>query len=150
MNDLQNALPPQDGPEQDYKYILDNLSFVQIGSHYTYDELEENFDLSYKYRCIIKQIILQEVDGSTTLESHLYYMKPQEESTKVYARLKVKIRAYYPVTRDKKNGERQTVYREKVYRAEELAALTPQEKNRQGLIISEIQIPKVGLMTFVL
>ena len=73
---------------------MENMSVLQIGAKYSYRELVDDIDLSYKYRCIIKQLLLQEVDADTTIESHLYYMKPQDESCRIYRQLRAKIRIY--------------------------------------------------------
>ena len=45
--------------ETDYRYIMENMSVLQIGAKYSYRELVDDIDLSYKYRCIIKQLLLQ-------------------------------------------------------------------------------------------
>ena len=80
-----------DTVNNDYKYVLDSLSVLQLGSRFTYRELLDDIEISYKFRCIIKQHILQEVDADTTLESHLYYLSDVDESFRVYQQLKVKI-----------------------------------------------------------
>ena len=134
---------------EDYKYILDSLSLLQIGSRYTYRDLLDNIDVSYKYRCIIKQILLQEVDQDTTLESHLYYMKPEDESCRVYRQLKAKIRIYVPQTKKGFLGKVETPYEERTLSPEELASITPQQKEMMGIIVAELQLSKVGLLTFV-
>ena len=38
---------------------MENMSVLQIGAKYSYRELVDDIDLSYKYRCIIKQLLLQ-------------------------------------------------------------------------------------------
>ncbi len=135
--------------ENDYKYILDSLSLLQLGSRYTYRELLENIDISYKYRCIIKKIILQEVAEDTTLESHLYYMKPESESCRVYQQLRARIRIYVPVCKKRFGGREETSYEERVLTPEELSVISPQQKELMGMIISELQLSKMGLMNFV-
>lgn len=135
--------------ENDYKYILDSMTAVQIGSRFTYQELLDNIDLSYKYRCIIKQILFQEVAPETTLESHFYYMRPEDESCRVYQQLRSKIRIYVPVEKKHFGGKVSTEYEERVLSAAELASISPEQKKLMGLMIAEIQISRMGLMTFV-
>lgn len=132
-----------------YKYILDSLSVLQIGSHYTYRELLEDVGISYKYRCIIKQYFLQDMDADTTLESHLYHMKPQDEDCRIYQQLKARVRIYVPKEKKHRNKETTREYEERTLKVEELASITPQQKEMMGIMISELQISKVGLMTFV-
>ena len=45
----------------DYKYIMEGLTEIAVGTRYTYAELEDNPELSYKFRCIIKRFFEQEV-----------------------------------------------------------------------------------------
>ncbi len=135
--------------DNDYKYILDSLSLLQLGSRYTYRELLENIDISYKYRCIIKKIILQEVAEDTTLESHLYYMQPDSESCRAYQQLRARIRVYVPIRKKHLGGREEVSYEERVLTPEELAAITPQQKELMGMIVSELQLSKMGLMNFV-
>lgn len=135
--------------ENDYKYILDSMTAIQIGSRYTYQELLDDIDLSYKYRCIIKKILLQEVDAGTTLESHLYYMRPEDESCRIYQQLKSKIRLYVPKQKKHLGGKVSTEFEERVLTAEELSSISPEQKKLMGLMIAELQISRMALMTFV-
>ncbi len=136
--------------DTDYRYILENMTAIQIGTKYTYRELVDDIDLSYKYRCIIKQILLQEVDADTTLESHLYYMMPEDESCRVYKQLRAKIRIYVPKVKKHFGGRSDTEFEERVLSSEELASIRPEQKKLMGIMIAEIQISKMGLMTFVI
>ena len=136
--------------ETDYRYIMENMSVLQIGAKYSYRELVDDIDLSYKYRCIIKQLLLQEVDADTTIESHLYYMKPQDESCRIYRQLRAKIRIYVPKVKKHFGGRTDTEFEERVLTAEELASISPEQKTLMGMMISELQLSKMGLMTFVI
>lgn len=134
--------------DSDYKYILDSLSVIQIGARLSYQEMLDNRDLSRKYRSIIRQDLLNGIDPATTLESHLYYMKPEDDSCRVYQRLKAKIRVYYPKEKKHLFGRTSREYEERILTPEELAAISPEQKELMGLIIAELQIPKVGLMSY--
>lgn len=129
---------------------MENMSVLQIGAKYSYRELVDDIDLSYKYRCIIKQLLLQEVDADTTIESHLYYMKPQDESCRIYRQLRAKIRIYVPKVKKHPGGRTDTEFEERVLTAEELASISPEQKTLMGMMISELQLSKMGLMTFVI
>ena len=129
---------------------MENMSVLQIGAKYSYRELVDDIDLSYKYRCIIKQLLLQEVDADTTIESHLYYMKPQDESCRIYRQLRAKIRIYVPKVKKQLGGRTDTEFEERVLTAEELASISPEQKTLMGMMISELQLSKMGLMTFVI
>lgn len=135
--------------DADYKYMLDSLSVLQIGARYTYRELLDDTEVSYKFRCIIKQHILQEVADDTTLESHLYYLAPGDESCRIYRQLKAKIRVYVRKEKTNRKGDTEILFEERTLTPEELASIRPQQKELMGMIIAELQISKVGLMSFV-
>jgi hypothetical protein len=120
-----------------------DLSGILIGTRYTYEELARSEDLSFKLRMIIRQWILQDVTPETTLESHLYYMETSEISYEVLCQLKARVRLNYPV---RKGGS--VLYREKILKIQELAALSPAEKKRQDLRLAELQLSKLALMQF--
>ena len=134
--------------QNDYKYILESLSFLQVGARYTYAELQDDIDFSYKFRCIIKQIFLKEIDPDTTIESHLYYMSAEDESCRVLSLIKAKIRLYVPITKKHAGGRSSTEYEERILTPEELASITPEQKQMMNMMIFELQISKLGLMTY--
>ncbi len=133
---------------KDYKYIMDDLSRLQIGSHFTYKELADNEDLSYKYRSIIKRFIEREVEEDTTLESHFYYLQKDSNSNDIYKRLKTKVRSYIPTRKKRFGGGFDTVYKEELMDVADFCEMTPEIKKNKGLMIAEIQMSKVGLMTY--
>lgn len=135
--------------DNDYKYVLDSLSVLQLGARFTYRELLDNIEISYKYRCIIKQYLLQEVDPDTTLESHLYYLAEQDESCRIYQQLRARIRVYVRKERVNRKGEMETLFEERTLTPQELASIRPEQKEWMGMVIAELQISKMGLMTFV-
>ena len=135
--------------DNDYKYVLDSLSVLQLGARFTYRELLDNIEISYKYRCIIKQYLLQEVDPDTTLESHLYYLAEQDESCRIYQQLRARIRVYVRKERVNRKGETQTLFEERTLTPQELASIRPEQKEWMGMVIAELQISKMELMTFV-
>ena len=54
--------------DNDFKYILQDISNIYVGARSTYGELAENEDLPHKLREVIVRIILSEVAGDTTPE----------------------------------------------------------------------------------
>jgi hypothetical protein len=83
------------------------------------------------------------VDQDTTLESHIYYMKPEDESCDIYTRLKTKVILLEPEIR---GG--QVRYVEKEMKIGDLSLIPPEEKLRRGIIIREVRISKMGLGSF--
>ena len=74
---------------EDFKYSMQDVGRVYVGSKYTFEELLDEEDLLFKFRLIVERYILPEADPGDTLESHLYYLAPDSFAVKLYRRLKV-------------------------------------------------------------
>lgn len=130
----------------DYRYILDDLSHIAVGARYCYQELADNMDVSYKFRCIIKRVLEREAGPQMTIESHLYGMTTDSESYQVYHHLRTKVRCYRRSRKRRLFGSAR--YEETLMPIEELAAMTIEEKTTARLLITEIQIPKMRLANY--
>ena len=116
---------------ENYKYSLQDTAKVYIGAKYTFAELLEQDDVAFKFRLIVERYILaeKEVDPEDTLETHLYYLKPDSFLVKIYDR-----------------GKKRYVTKELNIR--ELTAMTPEEKEAKGVVIQEISMSKLALAGF--
>ncbi len=132
----------------DFKYVMFDLSTIYAGALYTYRDMIENEMVNFKLKTIIERYLLEDISPDTTFESHFYYMQPGDFAYKVYEQLRTKVRVNVPVQSKGFGGKDSVHYKEKVIKLSELAALTPAEKQAQGILIREIQISKLGLMTF--
>lgn len=132
----------------DYKYVSDTLSQIRIGSRYTYAELVDNADLSHKYRSMIRRFFLEEVSADTTLESHLYYLKPGTVSYAVYTAVGAKAGIYLPQEKILRDGSIEIVWKEETVKLRDLADLSPEEKKKAGIFIHELILSKAGLTAF--
>ena len=47
---------------RDYKYFIDDLTKLSMGARYTYKELLDEENLSFRFRSIIKSVMLPLVD----------------------------------------------------------------------------------------
>ena len=79
---------------ENYKYSLQDTAKVYIGAKYTFAELLEQDDVAFKFRLIVERYILaeKEVDPEDTLETHLYYLKPDSFLVKIYDRIKARVK----------------------------------------------------------
>lgn len=132
---------------EDFKYVIADLSRIYFGARYSYRELTSSEDVSFKLRMIFRTWMLSEVEEDTTLESHLFYLKKDSVSYDVFRQLGAKVRVTWPVYRNRM-GKREKVYQEKILFLSELCDISPQEKQRQGYLIRELQISKLRLMQF--
>lgn len=132
----------------DFKYVMFDLSTIYVGALYTYRDMMDNEMVNFKLKTILERYLLEDISPDTSFESHFYYMQPGDFAYKVYEQLRTKVRVNVPVQSKGLGGKSSVHYKEKVMKLAELAALTPAEKQAQGILIREIQISKLGLMTF--
>ena len=135
---------------ENYKYSLQDTAKVYIGAKYTFAELLEQDDVAFKFRLIVERYILaeKEVDPEDTLETHLYYLKPDSFLVKFYDRIKARVKIN--IIEEKKGifsrGKKRYVTKELNIR--ELTAMTPEEKEAKGVVIQEISMSKLALAGF--
>lgn len=128
---------------EDYKYSMQDVARLYVGSKYTFRELLDEEELSFKFRLVMQRYILPEADMEDTLETHLYYLPRDSFLVKVYKQMKAKVRVN--VIEEKKSGQRR--YVTKVLTVEELAAIPPEKKEQQGCVIQELSVSKLALAT---
>lgn len=134
---------------EDYKYSIQDVGRIYVGCRYTLGELLEAEEVSFKLRLVVQRYILPEADREDTLETHLYYLSPESFLVKIYHQLKARVKVN--VIQEKKGfpGSRTgKQYVTKQLGPEELTALTPEEKERVGLVIQEFSVSKLALSAF--
>ena len=128
--------------EDDFKYVMQDVSRYYFGARLSYNEILSQEMAPFKFKTILERYLLKDLDGDTTLESHLYYMKEDSFEARTYKQLKARVR----VSQYKKN--RTDLYQEKLYTINELASFSPEEKEMMGLIVRELVISKLALFAF--
>lgn len=134
--------------DNDFKYVLNDTSYIYIGARFSYKEMLEEEMIAFKLKTIISQYILKDVDEETTLESHFYYLTSDSFAYKTYRELKVKIKVSIPKEKRSLTGRVRYIYQDKVYTLKEFGELNLARKKQLGLIVREVIISKMGLMTF--
>ena len=134
---------------ENYKYSLQDTAKVYIGAKYTFAELLDQDEVAFKFRLIVERYILaeKEVDPQDTLETHLYYLKPDSFLVKIY---RIKARVKINIIEEKKRifGRGKKRYVTKELNIRELVAMTPEEKEAKGVVIQEISMSKLALAAF--
>lgn len=133
---------------EDYKYSMQDTTSLYVGAKYTLGEILEEENIPFKFRLIVERYILPEADLQDTLETHLYYLKPESFTVKIYKQIKA--RAKVNVIEEKKSftGKRRKRYTTRLLSVEQLAAMTPSQKEAKGVVIQELCMSKLALMTF--
>lgn len=128
---------------RDYKYVMQDVTNVYVGAKYTYEELINAEDVSFRLKTMVNRYVKPELSGEDlSIESHFYYMKPQGFVYQTYLQLKTRVRI--SILRDKR-GKRQ--YATEIWKLQELVKLSPVQKEQSGILIQEIILSKLALMT---
>ena len=130
---------------ESFKYSMQDVSRVYVGSKYTFEELLDDEDLLFKFRMIVERYVLSEADPQDTLETHLYYLAPDSFTVKLYRRLKARIKV--SVIEEKKSlfGKSKSQYTDRQLTVDELVGMSLEEKERCGMVIQEFSVSKLAL-----
>jgi transcriptional regulator of NAD metabolism len=101
--------------EMDFKYVLQDFSNVYIGMRLTYSELERQDDTPQKLRAAVFQYLQQETGDEERLCDHIYRMRDDSVSYRVFSQLKGELKIQYPEQVTDKQGRIKTRYRVKSY-----------------------------------
>lgn len=150
MSDWENTIATGQ-QNNDYKYILQDISTMYLGARYTYRELTEVVDIPFKVKNMVNHYILpelgkEEITEDISLESHFYYMEEKGFAYQTYLQLKTKVK--FNVLQEKKGfgGKVKKSYTTEVMKLQDFVKIPPAEKEAKGIMIQEISISKLALM----
>ena len=131
----------------DFKYVMHDLTNVYIGAKYTYDEIMNSDEVPFKFKVILSHYMLKEIAGNTTLENHLFFMKPTDESYIIYKQMKAKFKLN--VFREDGHGKGKPGYVQKEYKIQEIVEGTEAaflHANMNTIFVEELHLTTLGLM----
>lgn len=131
---------------EDYKYSMQDTGRLYVGCKYTFAELLEEEDVSFKFRMLVQKYILPEADGEDTLETHLYYLSPTGFLVKLYRQMKTRIKVNMIEEKKGLFGRGKKEYVTKQLTIEQLTGMSKAEKEACGLVIQEISVSKLALI----
>lgn len=148
---MSNA-PVAESENRDYKYMLQDISTLYLGAKYTYGDLIEERDISFKVKTLVNQFIWPELEKdeldveNLSLASHFYYMEGNGYVYQTFLQLKTKVK--FSILEEKKGfgGKVKKKYTTKALKLEEFVKMTPAEKEEKGVFIQEISMSKLALM----
>jgi hypothetical protein len=132
----------------DFKYIMQDLYKLYFGAKCSYREILESDETYVKFKAVCRQCLITEVDQDTTLESHLYYLTAEDKAAEVYRLLGTRVKLNIPAVKKGLFGREQRVFREEIWKIDDLLALSAHQKQFRGIVLSEVQIPKLKLREF--
>lgn len=130
----------------DFKYVIQDITHVYMGAKYTYGELMEKDEVPFKLRAIISHYMLKEVGEDTTVESHIFHMGDKELSYMVYKQMRVKFRLKIWEKADGKK-QKKDGYVSKTYVIEDIVGNFALKECLNEPIIEEIVFTKIGIMS---
>ena len=133
---------------KDYKYVMQDAGNIYLGGKFTYEEIMDHADITFKIKAIIEHYMSKEINMETTLESHFYYMGSKSFTARTYEQLRVKIKVSELVKKKPLFGKPKEVYEEKLYKLQDFVAIPSEEKKSKGIVIQEITFPKMALLMF--
>lgn len=131
---------------EDYKYSMQDTGRIYVGCKYTFAELLDEEEILFKFRLVMEKYVLEKADREDTLETHLYYLAPDSFLVKFYGQMRARVKVN--VIEEKKGifGGSKRRYVTKQLSVEQLAAIDPAQKEKQGLVIQELSVSKLALM----
>ena len=133
---------------QDYRYILQDTGTLFVGAKFSFGDIAKEEEVPFKFRSIVMRHLMNEVDAEDTFESVFYYMKPEGYLYEVFLQLRAKVKVSELTPVKGFLGKTKWVYKERLYKLKEFALLTKEEKERLGIVVQEVQLSKLGIMTF--
>lgn len=132
--------------ENDFKYVIQDISSTQIGSRFTYEDILMNERVPLKFQSIINIYILREMKNDSSFEDplkvsvgeHMLMLKPGNLIYDTYKRLKLKVRFCYP---------NKDAYKVKQLKFDEFIDFLD-NYNKESIVIQDITISNLSLMTF--
>ena len=134
--------------DNDFKYILQDISNIYVGARSTYGELAENEDLPHKLREVIVCIILSEVAEDTTPENHLFYLTKDSASYRVMKKMKTRFRMSVWEEADGKKRKK-SGYVNREYALDEVVDSAELHQKKDTIVVEEMRVSKLGLATVV-
>lgn len=133
---------------EDYKYCMQDVGTVYIGTKFTFQELLDSDTVPFKFQLLVERYIMPEADLEDTLESHLYYLQEKSFLVKIYEQLKMKVKINIIEEKKSLTGKCKREYTTKVVPIRTLAQMSVTDKEAVGVVVQEISISKLALMGF--
>jgi hypothetical protein len=132
---------------EDYKYFMQDAGSFFVGSKYTLKEITMCEDILFKFRKVVAESIIPSFDPDDTLETVLYYLKPDDFTLQVLMQMNAEVRV--SIRKKKKHlfGKEEEVYSTEYMKIAELASMDKDEKEERSILIQELKGSKLALLT---
>ncbi len=126
--------------EKDYKHVYQDMTNLYLGGKLSYAELLDIDEVPFKFKCILSQYITKEVAADTTIENHIFYIKPEDMAYMIYKKMKVKFRLY--VWDEAKNA-----YTGHDYKIEDIVGNQELYDKKDTIFVEEMHVYKINMLS---
>ena len=120
---------------EDYKYCMQDVGTVYIGTKYTFQELLDSDTVPFKFQLLVERYIIPEADLEDSLESHLYYLPEKSFLVKIYEQLKMKVKINIIEEKKSLTGKSKKEYTTKVVPIRTLVQMSVADKETAGVVV---------------
>lgn len=133
--------------ENDFKYVMQDLSHIYIGARTSYEEIGEQYDTPSRLKSAIYRVVIDEVPLTTTVGEHLLTLAPKTKTYLMYKQLSAKVKIAFMEQKVDKKGIKREEYVSRVYAFEELAKDNFLRDYEGEFLIQEVSFNKRRLMS---
>jgi hypothetical protein len=130
----------------DFKYIIQDSSFVYFGKELTYAEMLENDNLPFKFKAIISNYISKDTDLNMKMTDHILNMGDDEFTRHIYEQLKMTVRVYYKTEKKGLGGKTKEKW---IHEACPIKKFKDEYRERiinGDVLLTDVSISKLALM----
>lgn len=133
--------------ENDFKYVMQDLSHIYIGGRMSYEEVGEQYDTPSRLKSAIYRVVIDEAELTTPVGEHLLTLTPNTKTYLMYKQLAAKIKVAFMEQKVDKKGIKREEYVSRVYAFEELANDNFLRDYEGEFLVQEIIFSKRRLMS---
>lgn len=130
----------------DFKYIMQDVSHVYFGKELSYAEMMELEDVPFKFKAIIGSYFSKDTELTNKIAEHLYQIKSQDFSYHIYEQLKLQIRFFYKEEKVGLFGQKKEIWVHKTCNMKEFLQNYMEMVQKEEATIEDISISKLALM----
>lgn len=131
----------------DFKYILQDMSHVFVGKELTYDEIVKNEDVPFKFKAIIQSYFLKDTSLDVKMSDHVLTMENTSFSYQVYVQLKLQVRLFYKEQKKGFAGKVKESWTHKTFAIKDITPEIVEAISNNEMIVEDMSISKLALMT---
>ena len=147
----EDGAPEEGAQNDDFKYVLQDVSSLYLGRELTYAEMLEREDIPFKFKAIINGYIQKDVGLDKTITEHLLSITEEQFSYRIYEQLKLSVKVC-SVKRSAKSSVKRDVKRRGgfgggknkwVHKSHTIQQFC--EKCRKAAAAGEVQIEEISI-----